>query len=175
MGYDRDLLILIIVGGVLTFGSYYYAYQSGKGMTLWGGVPPDQRIYYTISGSLAGLVFLYQFYYYIFYREKKSNEFKGLVYTAMILITFASALWVPATFLGLTNPNYKYISIFVLLLVSIGSILLLLATAMEKEDKRDKRSRKNAEWGLAIAAGVIFAFHVTFFDLLSWGPAYLEN
>ena len=175
MNYDRDLLILVIVGGILTFASYYYAYQSGKGMTLWGGVKPNERIYYTISGLLAGLVFLYQFYYYIFYRHKKSKEFKGLVYTAMILITFASALWVPLTFLGLTNSNYKYTSIFVLLLVSIGSILLVLATIIEKEDKKDKKSKKKTEWGLAVAAGIIFSFHVTYFDLLSWGPAYIQN
>ena len=172
MSYDRDLLILIIVGGVLTFASYYYAYQSGKGMSLWGGVPPNERIYYTISSIIAGLVFIYEFYYYVFYRAEKTDQFRTLVYTSMILITFASALWVSLTFYGLNHPNYKLLSIFVLLLVSIGSLLLVLATAMEKDNDK-KNSEKKIEWGFAIAASSIFAFHVTYFDLLSWGPAYL--
>ena len=175
MSYDKDLLILIIIGGALTFASYYYAYQSGKGMDLWGGVSPNQRIYYTISGILAGLMFIYEFYYYIFYRVKKKTQFKMLIYTSMALITFGSALWVPATFYGLNHPKYKIISILVLLLVSFGSLLLVLATSMEKEDHVDPNSKHNVEWGLAIAAGSIFAFHVTFFDLLSWGPLYYVN
>lgn len=174
MSYDRDLLILIIVGGALTFASYYYAYQSGKGMSLWGGVPPNQRIYYTISSIIAGLVFIYEFYYYVFYRVRKNKQFKMLVYISMGLITFASALWVPATFYGLNNPQYKMISIFVLFLVSFGALLLILATSMEKVDHIDPNSQKKTEWGLAIASASIFAFHVTFFDLLSWGPAYLN-
>ena len=50
---DRDLLIIIIVGGILTFATYYYAYQSGKGLTLWADVSPKNRVYYSISGIFA--------------------------------------------------------------------------------------------------------------------------
>ena len=60
---DRDLLIIIIVGGILTFATYYYAYQSGKGLTLWADVSPKNRVYYSISGIFAGLVFVYLFYF----------------------------------------------------------------------------------------------------------------
>ncbi len=171
---DRDLLIIIIVGGILTFATYYYAYQSGKGMTLWAGVEPKYRIYYSISGIFAGLVYLYLFYYYIFYREKKTKEFKTEINLSMAFITFGSALWVPVTFLGLSNPKYKYLSIFALLIVSIGSLLLLFSTALEADNK-EKNSEKNTQWALALVACSIFAFHVTVLDLLSWGPAYLAH
>lgn len=169
---DRDLLIIILVGGILTFATYYYAYQSGKGLTLWGGVGPESRIYYSLSGILAGLVYVYLFYYYVFYREEKTEEFKNIVNVSMAFIVFGSALWVPVTFLGLSNPKYKLLSIFALLLVSVGSLLLLFSTGLEHKNNK-KNSEKNTQWALAITAASIFAFHVTILDLLSWGPAYV--
>tara|TARA_Y100001972_G_scaffold112472_1_gene146231 strand:+ start:186 stop:704 length:519 start_codon:yes stop_codon:yes gene_type:complete len=171
---DRDLLIIILVGGILTFGTYYYAYQSGKGLTLWAGVEPKDRFYYSISGIFAGLVFLYLFWYYVYYREKKTKEFKQIIDIAMGFITFGSAAWVPLTFLGLNDKRYKFLSILALLIVSIGSLLLVFGTSLEK-DNDEKNSDKNTEWALAIAAGSIFAFHVTFLDLLSWGPRYITH
>ena len=170
---DRDLLIIIIVGGILTFATYYYAYQSGKGLTLWADVSPKNRVYYSISGIFAGLVFVYLFYYYVFYRKEKTKEFRNFVNVSMAFITFGSAMWVPVTFLGLSNPKYKLLSIFALLLVSIGSLLLLFSTAMEKDNNK-KNSGKNTQWALEIPSASIFAFHVTFLDLLSWGPGYLS-
>ena len=177
---DRDLLIIILVGGILTFGTYYYAYQSGKGMELWGGVEPKYRKYYTISGIFAGLVFIYLFYYYVFYREEKTEKFKNFVHVGMGFITFGSAAWVPLTFLGLKDPKYKLLSILALTLVSFGSILLLLATATEENsvdnwNKKTHVKKDKAESKLALAAGSIFVFHVTFLDLLSWGSSYLAN
>ena len=171
---DRDLFIIILVGGLLTFATYYYAYQSGKGLDLWGGVDPQYRIYFTVSAILAGIVFVYLFYYYVFYREEKTKNFKDFIHISMGFIVFGSALWVPTTFLGLRNPKYKILSILSLLIVSVGSLLLYLVTLMEKENDK-KNSEKNTRWVLAIGASLIFAFHVTFFDLLTWGSLYISK
>ena len=177
MEIDRDLLVITIVGGVLTFGTYYYAYQSGKGNTLWAGVKPKHRHIYGISGILAGLVFLYLFYYYIFYLNKKTKNFKTIVDVSIGLITFASATWVPLTFLGLKNRKYRFLSIIALLLVAIGSLMLVISTALANYNETDKEKhiKHDTRWVLALISGSIFAFHVTFLDLLSWGPLYLDH
>jgi len=176
---DTELFTLMIIGAVMVFGTYLYAFQSGKGMTLWAGVEPQYRIYYTISGVFAGLVFIYLFWYYVFWREHKTEHFRTSVSLAMGFIIYGSAVWVPLTFLGLSNPTYKILSVIALFLVSIGSILLITATASEENSVEEQDTRKYVEhdifWKLAIAFASIFAFHVTFLDLLSWGPSYLAN
>lgn len=176
---DTELFTLMIIGTVLIFSTYLYAFRSGKGMTLWAGIEPQYQLYYTISGVFAGLVFIYLFWYYVFYREHKTENFRAFVSVAMGFIIYGSAAWVPLTFLGLSNPNYKILSVIALFFVSIGSILLIAATASEENSIDEWDTRKyvdhGIEWKLAIASASIFAFHVTILDLLSWGSSYLAK
>ena len=151
---NLSLMLLTIIGGLLTFYSYYYAYNSGRANQLWGGVSSEHKIYFITSSIIAGLVFLYQFYYHVFYKDKSSV----LVYIGIFLITYISATWVSLTFYGIDNPKYKFLSMIALLLVSVGSMLLVYDSVSGKVDDDNRRL-------IAIVTSSIFCFHVTFFDL----------
>ena len=110
---------------------------------------------------------LYVIYYFVTKNVNRSNSYNRLVYISFILIILFSALWVPLTYLGLKNHKYKIFSILCLVLVSIGSLILLISTIKDVKNK-------DIYWKVCIGCLSIFAFHVTIVDLISWSPLYLK-
>ena len=162
---DVRLLLTLIFTGILVDISYLYAYYAPNSKMLWAGISPRYRTIYAVSGIIASLALLYSIVYHCFIEVDKEDYKITLAY---LLIIIPAALWVPATFLGLKNPRYKFLSVLTLLLTSIGGILLLIFTV------QDKRDNKNPAKMAAIISLSLFVFHTTVLDLISWSPGYLS-
>ena len=163
---DVRLLLLVLFAGILVFISYAYAYYQSDNSLLWAKIEKRYRMIYAISGMLAGLSLLYAMVYHIFLQVDK-EDYK--IFLCYLLIIVPASLWVPATFLGLRYPQYKWLSILTLLLTSLGGILLLVFTVKDGR-KMDDKSKV-----AVLVALSIFVFHTTVLDLISWSPGYLKN
>jgi len=171
------LLAINIIGGIAVIGSYVYGInaQPGGADALWGGVPENVRLLYTISMCIAAIGY-FLFLYYVLAKVNPDKTRIGkafgfsifhVIFTAILL---PSALWMPLTNLYLSNQttsNWAGV-ILVLVMVGIGSLGLAI-TLIKLRPVTDVALRR-----LAIAGAVYFTFHTLILDAVIWPVLFLQ-
>ncbi len=171
------LLCINIIGGVSVIGSYIFGInaQPAGADALWGGVPENIRVVYTVSMFIAAAGY-FAFLYYILVKINLAgtgavNAFSyGVFHLIFIAILLPSALWMPLTNLYLANPGPFYFAgvVLVLAMVGIGSLCLLMAI-LKLRPVYPGLSR----W-LAIAGSAYFTFHTLVLDAVIWPVLFLQ-
>jgi hypothetical protein len=172
------VLVINVLGGIGVIGSYVIGFLThpGKGAdALWGGVPNQIRLFYTLGMVLSAIGY-FAFSYFILFRVNPNGlKIAGTFnYLAFALIYFvilaASTLWMPLTYAMIGNPaNGTWIGIrTVLALVGIGALMLVLALVTMRP-----RELSVAYW-FAVAGAAIFCLHTGILDAIVW-PALFRK
>ena len=136
----KGLFLVNLVGGFAVLGSYALGVIENADLAsqLWGGIPLWLRPVYTISMFLAAISYLLFFYHIVFRMDPTKvrlpwNPRRGF-YLFFGLILVPSTFWMPLTlaWLQAPSPGLWLVIRLVLFLVALGSLLTLVALAMQK-------------------------------------------
>jgi len=170
------LLVINILGGAAVIGSYIFGInaQPGGADALWGGVPENVRLLYTISMLIAAVGYFLFLYYLLFKvnpdEARACGSFGfGVFHLIFAAILLPSALWMPFTNVYLANPaTLTWVGV-ILVLATVGIASLSLAITLMKL----KPVAALMPHRLAVAGAVYFTFHTLVLDAVIWPVLFL--
>ena len=175
MDKKKQLLIIILVGGIAVLGSYVLGplTQPGAATLLWGGVPQEVRPFYTV-GMFLGAGGYFAFTYYLLFRlapdtTRVAGRFGfGLfnaLYTAILL---PSALWMPLTLLAVEQPSPALLWLVRIVLGVVGAASLGLFFALRKV----RPPQTSWAYRLAMVGSLFFCIQTVILDALVWSAFF---
>lgn len=165
MKFNTEYIIIISILGIILLYSYYYYAQKNQNnvLKLWGRIKGNFLYVYYASMLLSAIGFLFLFYY-LFLTNSLTRDQINKMFIALILIIAVSIIWMPLSLYYLKNKKdiYKYLIIFVLLVVSFSILYFITILNNVKEDKNILQKK------LALMGMTYFFIHCFFFDSLIW-------
>jgi hypothetical protein len=169
------LLAVNLLGGSAVIGSYIQGLTSHPGAvdSLWGGVSPWIRPYYSAGMILAAMGYFAFTYFLLFRIDSEKAKIFGEGGAGLFPLLYAgilafSALWMPATFWAIANPSVSAVGIVrgVLILAAVFSLGLLAALLGTQP--------REPAWAhaLAIAGSVFFCVQTVLLDAVVWGMSF---
>lgn len=167
MKFPLYLTALIALSAIFLIVSYPVL-LAGNAEKLWGPIRGNLRTLYYISIFLVLLGFIPFAYYLLTCGEWSKSEINAIFYTLMVLI-FASWLWIILAVLFATKPSYllRVLIVIILLIVSLSILYLIYILRNHSHFIKSTGFLKTL-----IYIGLIYGFFHTFFmDFILW--AYL--
>ena len=172
--YRLWMLAVNLLCGSAVIGSYVWGFgRPGAVDALWGGVPAPVRPYYT-AGMLLAAAGYFAFTYFLLLRMDPAEvkvfgccdaRIFHIIYLGILI---PSALWMPATFWAIENPNTLSVWVVrgVLILVALFSLGLFIALLGLKP--------RQPMWAhtLAVIGSVCFCVQTVILDAVVWGAAF---
>jgi hypothetical protein len=173
--YRWILAAINLLGGSAVIGSYIFwlAAYPGVGDALWGGVPGAARPLYTASMFLAAAGYFAFTFFLLFGIDPDKVGIFGccdarIFHLLYLGILIPSALWMPATFWAIGNPNVfaGWIVRGILILAALFSLGLLAALIGTKP--------RDPAWAhaLGVIGAILFCFQTVILDAIVWGAAF---
>jgi hypothetical protein len=164
MKFDRTYIFIIsILGIILLYSYYYYGTTTKNPLRLWGRIDGNFRNVYYLSMILSTIGFLLLFYYLINTNVLTTDNINNIFY-GLLGIVVISIFWMPLSieYLNKKSLLYKFLIIFVLLLVAISTLYVIYILNSIK-DTVNPISHTLALYGM-----IYFFIHAFFFDSLLW-------
>ncbi len=170
---QKSLLVVInIVGGIAVLGSYVLGILThpNASQILWGGVPQSIRPFYTVGMLLAAIGYFAFTYFILFRLDPKDTQVThrfgfGLFNALYFFILFASALWMPLTFLAVEHSNLAIFWAVRLVLVVVGIASVGLFVALLKVMPRLPLWAHQQ----ALIGSALFCLQTAILDAIIWG------
>lgn len=163
MKFNTEYIIIISILGIILLYSYYYFAQKDNVLKLWGRLKGNFLYVYYASMLLSLIGFLFLFYY-LFLTHTLTKDQINKMFISLIVIITVSTMWMPLSLYYLKHKEdiYKYLIIFILLIVAF-SILYFITVLNNVTENKYILEKK-----LALAGMIYFFIHCFFFDSLMW-------
>ena len=169
------LLVINLLGGAAVLGSYAYGIGTHPNATdtLWGGVPPEIRPFYTAGMFLAAAGY-FAFIYFILFRldtEKTSvwrSRGYGTFNVLFMAILLPSALWMPLTFAAAEASSVALLWAVRLVLAVVGLASLSLLSALLSVQPRQPRWAHTG----AVIGCIAFCLQTAVLDMVVWSAYF---
>lgn len=138
MKFNKEYIFIIsILAIILTYSYYYYVKNNyNKIHLLWGNIKGNLLYFYYFSILLAVVAFILSFIYLLKTDSLTENQSTKLFISLSLMIIF-SMFWFPVTLYYINNKKeiYKYLILFILLMVSLSILYFTIIFNDIKERK----------------------------------------